>query len=130
MATGERIHPGPGWRLLKPGEVKPQGYEYKSPNFGWIKGEGVGDVVIAYGFPCRVRITIPHATKAIATRATVRVVAADGEVERSIRCDSGLSIRQMHAAIASFDGAVDALRNRTSVPKYIMLEIQRGENDC
>ena len=41
--------------MLKPGEVKPQGYEYKSPNFGWIKGEGVGDVVIAYGFPCRVR---------------------------------------------------------------------------
>ena len=24
---------------------------------------------------------------------------------------------------------VDALRNRTSAPKYIMLEIQRGEND-
>ena len=125
----DRIDPGPGWRLLKPGEVKPQGYEYKSLTFGWSKGEGVGQRVLADGLTCRVRIA-PRATKAIATRATVRVVATDGEVERSIRCDSGLSIRQMHAAIASFDGAVDALRNRTSVPKYIMLEIQRGSNDC
>ena len=125
----DRIDPGPGWRLLKPGEVKPQGYEYKSLTFGWTKGDGVGNHVLVDGLPCRVRIA-PRAIKGIATRATVRVVAADGEAERSMRCDSGLSIRQMYSAIASFDSAVDALRNRTSVPKYIMLEIQRGGNDC
>lgn len=78
--------------------------------------------------PCRVR-TAPYIAKGIATRATVRVVTNDGTAERSMRCDSGLSVGQMHAAIASFDFAVDALRNRISAPKYVMLEIQRGPND-
>ena len=124
----DRIDPGPGWRLLKVGERKPEGYEYKSVICGWIKGSGAGDIVRADALPCRVR-TAPYTAKGIATRATVRVVTNDGTAERSMRCDSGLSVGQMHAAIASFDFAVDALRNRISAPKYIMLEIQRGEND-
>ena len=28
MSMSDRIDPGPGWRLLKAGEVKPQGCEY------------------------------------------------------------------------------------------------------
>ena len=57
------------------------------------------------------------------------LTASDVDALESMRCDSGLSVGQMYAAIASFDLAVDALRNRISAPKYIMLEIQRGEND-
>ena len=127
MAMGDRIDPGPGWRLLDAGERKPEGYEYKSLIWGWTKGDGVGGIVRADGLPCRVRIATT--VKGLATRATVRVVTNDGTAERSMRCDSGLSVGQMYAAIASFDFAVDALRNRISSPKYIMLEIQRGEND-
>ena len=127
MAMGDRIDPGPGWRLLEVGERKPEGYEYKSSIWGWTKGDCVGGIVLANGLPCRVRIATT--VKGLATRATVRVVTNDGTAERSMRCDSGLSVGQMYAAIASFDLAVDALRNRISAPKYIMLEIQRGEND-
>ena len=124
----DRIDPGPGWRLLEVGEVRPRGYQY----FGdysqkWFDGHGVGRVVDEGGNPCRVRIATT--VKGLATRATVRVVTNDGTAERSMRCDSGLSVGQMYAAIASFDLAVDALRNRISAPKYIMLEIQRGPND-
>ena len=127
----DRIDPGPGWRLLKEGERKPEGYQSISVDGFWRKGSCVGEVFRqAESIPCRVRVYREGITKAIATRATVRVVSSNGTAERSIRCDSGLSVGQMYAAIASFDGAVDALRNRTSVPKYIMFEIQRDPNDC
>ena len=124
----DRIDPGPGWRLLEPKEIVEHGDEFRDSG-KWVKSYN-------YGLPqydalvYRRRIASPRTAKAIATRATVRVVSSNGTAERSIRCDSGLSVGQMYAAIASFDGAVDALRNRTSVPKYIMFEIQRGPNDC
>ena len=129
MATGDRIDPGPGWRLLEVGEMRDAMDEFFRRG-KWTKTSAPGAPIIYGSYPTRRRIAEPRTIKGVATRATVRVVAADGEAERSMRCDSGLSIRQMHAAIASFDGAVDALRNRTSVPKYIMFEIQRGPNDC
>lgn len=127
MSMSDRIDPGPGWRLLEVGEIVKRGDERRVLG-EWFKSFNAG-LPQSDSFVYRRRIA-PSATKAIATRATVRVVAADGTAERSMRCDSGLSVGQMYAAIASFDGAVDALRNRTSVPKYIMFEIQRGENDC
>lgn len=123
----DRIDPGPGWRLLEVGEIRKRGDEFFCS--GWKPTIMAGEPMPKNGFTTR-RRTAPRPTKAIATRATVRIVAADGTAEHSIRCDSGLSVGQMYSAIASFDGAVDALRNRTSVPKYIMFEIQRGENDC
>ena len=114
--------------MLKAGEMKPRGYEYKSVICGWIEGEAVGQRVRADGLPCRVRAAA-RATKAIATRATVRIVVDDGIVERTIRCDSGLSAGQLEAAVGLFTERVKALRGRTAIPKYIMLEIQRGPND-
>lgn len=121
----DRIDPGPGWRLLRAGEVKPRGYEYKSSVLGWAKGAGVGDRVLADGFPCRVRIA-PIATKAIATRATVRTAFDGGTtITRTMRNDEGLSEREMMDVSEVFFDKVEAIRNRTSVPKYIMLEIQR-----
>lgn len=117
-----QIDPGPGWRLLEVGEIRERGDEFFRN--GWRPTVMAGEPLTKNGFFTR-RRTAPRTTKAIATRATVRVVATDGMAERSVRCDSGLSVGQMYAAIASFDGAVDALRNRTAIPKYIMLEIQR-----
>ena len=119
----DRIDPGPGWRLLKVGEAKPQGYEYKSFTLGWIKGEAVGQRVRADGLPCRVRVA-PRAVKGIATRATVRVVMRDGRVvSRTERNDCGLGPTE-------FKGTMDAWRLAPLYKaKYIMLEIQRGEND-
>ena len=123
----DRIDPGLGWRLLEEGEIRERGDEFFHD--GWRPTVMAGEPMPGNGFLTR-RRTAPRTTKAIATRATVRVVSSDGTAERSIRRDSGLSVGQMYTAIASFDGAVDALRNRTSVPKYIMFEIQRGPNDC
>ena len=115
----DRINPGPGWRLLKAGEKKPRGYEYKNPVFGWIKGDGVGRRASADGFPCRIRIT-PRTTKAIATRATVRAAFRDGRiVTRMERNDSGLSEKEMRATIETWN-----LAPLIGV-KYVMLEIQR-----
>lgn len=126
----DRIDPGPGWRLLKPGEVKPKGYEYKSPNFGWIKGDGVGNHVRVDGFLCRVRA--PQSTiKGIATRATVRSVFAGGiATESTIRSDVGLSLSQMEKATEAYEKRLFDLRNKFAMPEYIMFEIQRGPNDC
>ena len=126
----DRIDPGQGWRLLKPGEVKPQGYEYKSPNYGWIKGEGVGNKVLVDGFPCRVRAH-QRTIKGIATRATVRSVFAGGiATESTIRSDVGLSLSQMEKVAETYEKQVSDLRNRFAMPEYIMFEIQRGPNDC
>lgn len=128
MSMPDRINPGPGWRLLEVGEIRIDGDEFF--RFGkWTKTSVPGAPILCGSYPTRRRIAEPRAVKCIATRATVRVVTNDGTSERSMQCDSGLSVGQMYAAIASFDLAVDALRNRTSAPKYIMLEIQRGPND-
>ena len=125
----DRIDPGPGWRLLEVGEMRDAMDEFFRRG-KWTKTSAPGAPIIYGSYPTRRRIAEPRTIKGVATRATVRVVSSNGTAERSIRCDSGLSVGQMYAAIASFDGAVDALRNRTSVPKYIMFEIQRDPNDC
>ena len=119
----DRINPGPGWRLLKVGERKPRGYEYKSPVFGWIKGDGVGRRASADGFPCRIRIT-PRTTKAIATRATVRAAFPDGAmISDSIACESGLSGEMMQFSADHWE--LSKIHLQTSGAKYVMLEIQR-----
>lgn len=118
-----RIDPGPGWRLLKVGERKPRGYEYKSPVFGWTKGDGVGRRASADGFPCRIRIT-PRTTKSIATRATVRAAFPDGAmIADSIACESGLSGEMMQFSADRWE--LSKIHLQTSGAKYIMLEIQR-----
>ena len=119
----DRIDPGPGWRLLKADEVKPRGYEYKSPVFGWIKGDGVGRRTSADGFPCRIRVTT-RTTKAIATRATVRAAFPDGAmIADSIACESGLSGEMMQFSADRWE--LSKIHLQTSGAKYIMLEIQR-----
>jgi len=119
----DRIDPGPGWRLLKAGEVRPRGYEYKSLSLGWTKGEAVGQRMMAHGLPCRVR-TAPTTTKAIATRATVRSVFPDGSVaSHSIECKTGLSPEMMAFASVRWEAASRCLPESSA--KYIMLEIQR-----
>ena len=119
----DRIDPGPGWRLLEAGEVKPRGYEYRSPILEWIEGSGVGTVAIADGFPCRIRIT-PRTTKAIATRATVRAAFPDGAmIADSIACESGLSGEMMQFSADRWE--LSKIHLQASGAKYIMLEIQR-----
>ena len=119
----ERIDPGPGWRLLKVGEAKPQGYEYKSSILGWIEGVAVGQRVRADGFPCRVRVA-PRAIKAIATRATVKAAFPDGAmISDSIACKAGLSGEMMQYVSDRWNLASKHLP--TSGARYIMLEIQR-----
>lgn len=119
----DRIDPGPGWRLLKVGEKKPRGYEYKSPVFGWTKGDGVGRRASADGFPCRIRIT-PRTTKSIATRATVRAAFPDGAmIADSIARESGLSGEMMQFSADRWE--LSKIHLQASGAKYIMLEIQR-----
>lgn len=119
----DRIDPGPGWRLLEVEERKPRGYEYKSPVFGWTKGDGVGRRASADGFPCRIRIT-PRTTKAIATRATVRAAFPDGAmIADSIACESGLSGEMMQFSADRWE--LSKIHLQASGAKYIMLEIQR-----
>ena len=119
----ERIDPGPGWRLLKAGEVKPRGYEYKSFTLGWLEGSGVGMRVLADGLPCRVRVA-PLATKAIVTRATVKAAFPDGAMTSdSIACKTGLSGEMMQYVSDRWNLASKHLP--TSGARYIMLEIQR-----
>ena len=119
----DRIDPGPGWRLLKVGERKSRGYEYRNPVFGWTKGDGVGRRASADGFPCRIRIT-PRTTKAIATRATVRASFPDGAmISDSIACESGLSGEMMQFSADRWE--LSKIHLQASGAKYIMLEIQR-----
>ena len=124
MATGDRIDPGPGWRLLEVGERKPEGYEWRNIFERWITGVNIGEKLVPGMDPCRVRIPAPSSVKGIATRATVRVVMHDGRVvSRTERNDCGLGPTE-------FKGAMDAWRLAPLYKaKYIMLEIQRGEND-
>ena len=115
----DRIDPGPGWRLLKAGEKKPRGYEYKSPVFGWTKGDGVGRRASADGFPCRIRITL-RTTKSIATRATVICGAPDGaRTINPISRESGLTEYDCERIRRAWSNM------QVSTAKYIMLEIQR-----
>ena len=116
------IDPGPGWRLLEVGEIKPEGYEWYSPWFRkWMKGIEINEIMVSSMDPCRVRISEHRTIKGIATRATV---------EFAFRNDAGLSDPEMDMAETYFERRADAIQKRTTTAKYIMLEIQRGPNDC
>lgn len=123
------IDPGPGWRLLKPEEIIEFGDERRL--FGkWVESLNAGMEQVC-GFAYRRRISAPHTTKAIATRATVRSVFAGGIVtESTIRSDVGLSLGQMEKATEAYEKQLSDLRNKFAIPEYIMFEIQRGPNDC
>lgn len=114
----DRIDPGPGWRLLKMGEVKIIGDEYRD-GLRWVATKRAGDKIDETSLPTR-RRTAPRTTKSIATRATVRAAFRDGRiVTRMERNDSGLGEKEMRATIETWD-----LAPLIGV-KYIMLEIQR-----
>ena len=122
MATGDRIDPGPGWRLLEAAEIVQEGDERRDSG-GWVKTLNAGLPQSAY-FAYRRRITIPYATKAIATRATVRAVFPDGAtIADSIACESGLSVEIMQYEVDRW--ALTKIHLPESGAKYIMLEIQR-----
>ena len=120
----DRIDPGPGWRLLKDGELKPRGYEWWSVyREAWSEGLNFGEEFKRNMLPCRVRIA-PTTTKAIATRATVRVAFSDGVVTDNVMtCDSGLSGKMMGFVIKRWYAVQSA--EKIQGAKYIMLEIQR-----
>ena len=121
----DRIDPGPGWRLLSPKEIVKHGDER------WAHGEWVLSLNAGLKQSCgfvyrRRRRTAPRTTKAIATRATLKTAYDGGTtITRTMRNDEGLSEREMIDASEVFFDKVEAIRNRTSIPKYIMLEIQR-----
>ena len=118
----DRIDPGPGWRLLEAGEIVEEGDERRVTG-GWAKTHNAGLPQSAY-FVYRRRITAPRATKAIATRATVRAVFPDGAtIADSIACESGLSMKMMQFEVDRW--ALSKIHLQTSGAKYIMLEIQR-----
>ena len=104
--------------MLKIKERRTRGYQWFDGN-AWQDGALFGDAVNVSDCYCRVRIA-PRATKAIATRATVRAAFRDGRiVTRMERNDSGLGEKEMRATIGTWD-----LAPLIGV-KYIMLEIQR-----
>ena len=120
----DRIDPGPGWRLLEIGEIRPVGYQYLSSEGLWSDGDMVGVIVATSGGVCRVRVYRKGATKAIATRATVRGVFPDGAAtSHSIECKTGLSPEMMAFASARWEVTSRCLPESSA--KYIMLEIQR-----
>ena len=129
MSMSDRINPGPGWRLLEVGEIRIDGDEFF--RFGkWTKTSVPGAPILCGSYPTRRRIAEPRTVKGIATRATVRAVFESGTIcETVVRNDSGLPSSQMDRAQAAYDQVVNAARNGWRVPKYIMLEIQRGPND-
>jgi len=118
----DRIDPGPGWRLLKMGEVKIIGDEYRD-ELRWVPTKRAGDKIDETSLPTR-RRTAPRTTKAIATRATVRAVFPDGATTAdSIACESGLSMKMMQFEVDRW--ALSKIHLPESGAKYIMLEIQR-----
>lgn len=120
----DRIDPGPGWRLLKVGEKKMKGYEWWAPvPKMWREGASFGEKVAWYMTPCRVRIA-PRTTKAIATRATVRIAFVGCTVDRTVSSPGGLSADNMDAIATHFADRARAYQTQ-GVAKYIMLEIQR-----
>ena len=114
----DRIDPGPGWRLLEAGEIVKEGDERRDSG-GWVKTLNVGLPQSAY-FVYRRRITIPYATKAIATRATVICGTPDGaRTINTISRESGLTEYDCERIRRAWDNV------QVSTAKYIMLEIQR-----
>lgn len=118
----DRIDPGPGWRLLEIGEIRPKSYEAFSDG-KWRRGVLSGMRICPGSSLCRVRVT-PRATKAVATRATVRAAFPDGAmISDSIACETGLSEEMM--AHVSERWSLASKHLSTSGAKYVMLEIQR-----
>ena len=118
----DRIDPGPGWRLLEAGEIVKEGDECRDSG-KWVKSYN-------YGLPqydalvYRRRLASPRATKAIATRATVRATFPDGAmIADSIACESGLSGEMMQFSADHWE--LSKIHLQASGAKYIMLEIQR-----
>lgn len=120
----DRIDPGPGWRLLKIGERRPAGYQYPSSAGFWNDGNMVGAIVATSCDVCRARVYRKGATKAIATRATVRIAFTDCVIDRTVSSPGGLSLDNMDAIATHFADRIKAYRGQ-GVAKYIMLEIQR-----
>ena len=119
----ERIDPGPGWRLLNVGEVRPAGYEFWDGR-EWIIGNVVGEIVQTSLVFLRARATEPLTIKSIATRATVKAAFPDGAMTSdSIACKTGLSGEMMQYVSDRWNLASKHLP--TSGARYIMLEIQR-----
>lgn len=118
----DRIDPGPGWRLLKMGEVKIVGDQYRDGR-RWVVTKRAGDKIGAASLPVR-RRTAPRTTKAIATRATVRIAFTDCVVDRVVSSPGGLGRENMDAMVAHFADRAKAYQG-TGIAKYIMLEIQR-----
>lgn len=116
----DRIDPGPGWRLLEIGEIRPAGYQYLSPEGFWSDGSMVGVIVYTSGGVCRVRVYRKGTTKSIATQATVICATPDGvREERTISRKSGLTEYDCERIGRAWENA------QASPAKYIMLEIQR-----
>ena len=119
----DRIDPGPGWRLLNVGEVRPAGYEFWDGR-GWIIGNVVGEIVQTSLVFLRARATEPLTIKSIATRATVKAAFPDGAMTSdSIACKTGLSGEMMQYVSDRWNLASKHLP--TSGARYIMLEIHR-----
>ena len=117
----DRIDPGPGWRLLKVGEIRERGDEFFSD--GWRPTVMAGHRQQKNGFLTR-RRTASRPTKAIATRATVRATFPDGAmIADSIACESGLSGEMMQFSADRWE--LSKIHLQASGAKYIMLEIQR-----
>lgn len=127
----DRIDPGPGWRLLEIGEIRPAGYQYLYSEGLWSDGAMVGVIVAKSSGACRVRVNglcrvrvAPTTIKAIATRATVLASFPDGAmIADSIACESGLSGEMMQFSADRWE--LSKIHLQTSGAKYIMLEIQR-----
>ena len=113
----DRIDPGPGWRLLKVGEIRERGDEFFSD--GWRPTVMAGSLLPKNGPPTR-RRTAPRTTKAIATRATVICGTPDGaRTINTISRESGLTEYDCERIRRAWDNM------QVSTAKYIMLEIQR-----
>jgi hypothetical protein len=86
-------------------------------NCKWSAGQTVGREFV------RRRIA-PRTTKAIATRATVRIAFADCVIDRTVSQTGGLSEDNMDVIATHFVDRTKAYQGQ-GVAKYIMLEIQR-----
>jgi len=62
-----KVDPGPGYRLLEVGEIRPEGYETLNPDTNtWVLGEFVGSTVSAFNTSSlRVKLPEPTAPKSL-----------------------------------------------------------------
>ena len=113
----DRIDPGPGWRLLKAGEIRRRGDEFYCN--GWKPTIMAGEPMTKNEFHTR-RRTAPRTTKAIATRATVICGTPNGaRTMNTISRESGLTEYDCERIRRAWENM------QVSTAKYIMLEIQR-----